>query len=95
MTDRRRAATAMIVASVLLALCAFLLWAKASRDAKDENLTRDFAEAISGQPLDDVEPNRAPALTAATVGGLLFLGGVILLASTPPVVGEPDDPVPT
>lgn len=86
MSDRakRGVAAALLVLAALLAVGAVVLWTQASDDAEAANLAHDYAEAISGRPSPDEEPDRVPALVAGAVAAVCALGGAVLLAGSKP-----------
>jgi hypothetical protein len=71
----------MICAAVVLAVAAVVMWNNGTADAEDDRLTEGFRASIAGQPADDIDPDRTGPLAAAGVGAVLFLGGIVLVAS--------------
>lgn len=78
---RRQIGAALIAASLLFALAAFLLWRSSSESQESEQLAEEYRAAIVGTAPEDVTANRVPALAAAGVSAVIFLGGVVVLAA--------------
>lgn len=65
----------LVAAALVLALAAVVLWTRESRQADRERQTA----VLAGRPVPDED--RTLPLAAAGTAGVLFLGGVILVAS--------------
>lgn len=84
----RRVGVALIALGVVLALAVIPLWSNATDDAERKTLANDYAEAISGTPFEDVEPDRTVPIAVGVVGAVVFLAGVILVAVPRPSDGS-------
>lgn len=78
---------------LILGLAVIPLWASETHDAERKDTAHDYAEAISGVPFDDVEPDRTIPIAVGVVGALLFLAGVVVTVSpgASPSPGSPSD----
>jgi hypothetical protein len=72
----------MIVAAIALGIACTSLWSKETRDTEYDNEVHQLAAAMGGNRFfTEDEPDRTLPTGLGVVAGLLFLGGVILVAS--------------
>lgn len=83
MKDNRRTGRLLITAAIMAALVAVLLWSKAEQDADQEQLAEDYSEALGGGRAEDVEADHTGAFALGGLGAVLFLGGIVLVATAP------------
>lgn len=82
-TDNRRNGRLLIFAAIAAALLAVVLWSKADQDAEHDRITAGYTEALGGGPADEAEADHTASLAAGGLAAVLFLGGIILVATAP------------
>jgi hypothetical protein len=80
---RRGIGVALVASAAVLVALALVLWTRASDDAEAATLADQYAEVLGAGPAEEVEPDRTPALLAGGVAAVLFVSGVVVLATTP------------
>lgn len=96
--DNRRIGALLIGAGVLVAVLGLVLWNNENERVNDEQVQQDLTAAFLGQQSPgEIEPNRSGPYFAFGVAALLFLSGVIFMATARPVDRPPsgDDDHPT
>jgi len=91
-TDGRAAAgRSMVGLAVLLGLVGIFLWQKETRDTDRDNRVEELVAVISEERFyEEQEPDRSVSIGFFAVGGLVFLGGMILIAAAPPAPSRDD-----
>ena len=74
----------LVLTALVLVVTAVVLWQAETDDTDNEAQAREYAEAISGQPFDDPEPDRTAPLALGAASAVLVLGGIVLVASPSP-----------
>lgn len=85
---RKNIGAVLIVCALLAGVLGLVLWTQESDRAESRTTANEFGRAIASDEgltfsPDDETANRTPAIGAWAVGGVLFLSGVIVLATTP------------
>jgi hypothetical protein len=91
MARNRSIGVALTVAAVVLAVAAVSLWLWSSYDAEQRQDQAEVDAIFMGHTVEEIEPNRAPAIAVGAVAAVLFLSGSIYLAVSPPREPEPSD----
>lgn len=86
MTDqaKRTAGMTLVLAAVVLAVAALLLWQKASDDAEHDQLVDEYVAVLGGGPAEEVDADRTLPIAVAGLAAVSFVGGVIFLATSRP-----------
>lgn len=87
--NRKSIGAALLAAGVALGIIGMVLWARESSRVEDARSVNEFGDALGVDDLDDVAADRAPALGAWGVGALLWMSGVVVLATVPPSRSSP------
>jgi preprotein translocase subunit SecG len=81
-TDHRVTGRTLITIAIAVALLTVILWQKATQDADDERIEESYRAISEGRPIPEGSTDRTLPLAAGGVAAVLFLGGIILVATT-------------
>lgn len=78
--SRRLLGVALLVAALVLAVAALVIWQGDSDDAEKAQLAEEYRAAIDGDaPVDQDDPSRAGPVALGAMAAVAALGGLIVL----------------
>lgn len=81
--SRRHIGAALLISALVLVGAALVMWGAASDAAEKDQLAEEYRAAINGGPVEDIDPNRAGPIAIGATAAVLFLSGVVVLATSP------------